>query len=94
MAQVHPEALPVSLLTIRLLGDFYLELDGEPLRTVNTARLQAVLAYLLLHRHAPQPRQHMAFQFWPDSPEGQALNNLRKALHELRNALPQGCRCV
>ena len=38
----------MSSLNIRLLGDFSLELDGEPLRTVNTPRLQAVLAYLLL----------------------------------------------
>jgi DNA-binding SARP family transcriptional activator len=52
------------------------------------ARLQALLVYLLLHRQAPQPRQHIAFQFWPDSSEKQAHTNLRKLLFQLRNVLP------
>lgn len=43
-------------------------------------RLQSLLAYLLLHRFTPQARQHVAFTFWPDSSEAQALTNLRKQL--------------
>ena len=52
-------------------------------------RLQALLAYLLLHSHAPQSRQQLAFGFWPDSNEAQALTNLRKQLLLLRRALPE-----
>jgi hypothetical protein len=67
--------LPV--LKVYLLGGFRL-LDGEVAVTaINTPRLQALLAYLVLHRHAPQPRSHLAFLFWPDSTEAQARTNLR-----------------
>jgi DNA-binding SARP family transcriptional activator len=77
-------------LHIQLLGDFRLaEDDGEPLTGANTPRLQSLLAYLLLHRDAPQARSHLAFQFWPDSTEAQARSNLRTLLHRLRQALPE-----
>lgn len=77
-----------AALHIQLLGDFRLARDDVPLTNLNTTRLQALLAFLLLHRHAPQQRQHIAFQFWPDSTEGQARTNLRNLIHQLRQALP------
>lgn len=76
-------------LHIQLLGEFRLVYDGNLLAAVNTARLQALLAYLLLHRDAPQSRQQVAFLFWPDTHEAQALTNLRNLLHKLRHALPE-----
>lgn len=75
-------------LHIRLLGDFQLVYADKVLTTVRKPRLQALLTYLLLHRQAPQLRQHIAFRFWPDSTEKQAHTNLRKLLFQLRNALP------
>jgi predicted ATPase/DNA-binding SARP family transcriptional activator len=78
----------MSTLHIRLLGDFHL-IDGEaPVAGVNSARLQALLAYLVLHPQAPQSRRHLAFLLWPDSRESQARSNLRNLLHLLRHALP------
>jgi DNA-binding SARP family transcriptional activator len=56
-------------LHIHLLGDFRLDYDGTVLTTVNTVRLQSLLAYLVLHRHTPQSRSHLAFLLWPDSTE-------------------------
>lgn len=47
-----------------------------------------MLAYFLLHRRAPQARQHLAFLFWPDSSETQAKTNLRRELYHLRRLLP------
>ncbi len=76
-------------LQIKLLGDFQLTVDETPIKTVNQPRLQSLLAYLLLHRHAPQPRHHLAFSFWPQLTESQARNNLRQMLHQLRQALPE-----
>ena len=75
-------------LQIQLLGDFRLVHDGALVTSVNTARLQSLLAYLLLHRHAPQPRQQIAFALWPDSSEARASGSLRKLLHQLAGALP------
>ena len=78
----------MSLLQIRLLGDFCLTSGSDVVEGVDTPRLQSLLAYLLLHRHAAQLRQHLAFLFWPDSSEAQAHTNLRNLLHLLRHALP------
>ncbi len=84
----RPASTQPLCLTIRLLGDFALTYDGKPITVVNTLRLQALLTYLLLHRQAPQSRRHLAFLFWPDSTEAQALTNLRKQLLYLRQTLP------
>jgi DNA-binding SARP family transcriptional activator len=75
-------------LHIRLLGDFSLVYDHQPVIGINTPRLHSLLAYLVLHRDAPQLRQHLAFLFWPDTSESQARANLRQLLHQLRHALP------
>ncbi len=79
-------------LRIQMLGEFGLTSDGLNVSAVNTPRLQALLAYLILHRRAPQPRRHLAFLFWPDSTETQARTNLRHLLHELQHALPDAER--
>ena len=78
-----------ATLEIRLLGDFVLLQDGRTVSGLDTSRLQALLAYLLLHRDAPQLRHYLAFVFWPDSDEGQARTNLRNLLHRLRQAWPE-----
>jgi DNA-binding SARP family transcriptional activator/predicted ATPase len=71
-----------------LLGDFSLIYDNRQVTSLNTMRLQSLLAYLVLHRDAPQQRQHLAFLFWPDTTEAQARNNLRQLLHQLRQVFP------
>ena len=76
-------------LLINLLGEFRLEYEGSPLSAFSADRLQSLLAYLLLHRSAPQPRHHLAFQLWPDSSESQSRTNLRNLLHNLRANLPE-----
>jgi predicted ATPase/DNA-binding SARP family transcriptional activator len=82
------EARAMPTLHIQLLGDFRLSCGGAPVSNVNAPRLQSLLAYLLLHRDAPQPRQHLAFRLWPDTSEAQARTNLRQLLHALKQALP------
>ena len=75
-------------LHIQLFGDFALTYNGAPLPGFNTPKLQLLLAYLVLHRDAPQARQALAYLFWPDSNDSQARTNLRNAIHLLRNTLP------
>jgi DNA-binding SARP family transcriptional activator len=88
---VNHEA-PQSTLHIDLLGGLRLLRGDEPLTTVDTPRLQSLLAYLLLNREAPQARHRVAFLFWPDSPEEQAMTNLRNLLYRLRHTLPEADR--
>ncbi|HEY7031763.1 MAG TPA: AAA family ATPase [Thermomicrobiales bacterium] len=75
-------------LRIRLLGALDLRYGETPLLPLESARVESLLAYLLLHRDTPQPRQHLAYLLWPDSTESQARTNLRHLLHTLRHALP------
>jgi len=74
-------------LTVRLLGSVEVILDGKRLSAFNAPRLQKFLALITL-RKGPQHRSRLAFQLWPDSGESQARTNLRKLLHQMRNALP------
>jgi DNA-binding SARP family transcriptional activator len=79
----------IPVLKVYLLGGFRLLYGEAAVTAINTPRLQALLAYLALHRHVPQPRSHLAFLFWPDSTEAQARTNLRYLIHQLRHGLPQ-----
>lgn len=75
-------------LSIQLLGGFGVLVDQRPLNLAHIARLQLLLAYLAVHPDCPTPRSQAAFQLWPGSSEKQALTNLRKLLHHLRQDLP------
>lgn len=83
-----------SKLHIGLLGDFRLVYDDESVAAVSGARLQSLLAYLVLASEARHRREHVAFTFWPDSTEEQARTNLRQLLHRLRQALPESERFI
>ncbi|HEY1320763.1 MAG TPA: AAA family ATPase, partial [Streptosporangiaceae bacterium] len=82
------------VLRVRLLGPMDLRIGERQLPPLDSARAESLLAYLLLHRDVPQPRQRLAFLLWPDSAEGQAQTNLRKVLHNLRRALPDTDRLI
>jgi DNA-binding SARP family transcriptional activator len=78
----------IPTLHIQLLCEFLLVLDGKPVTGIDKPRLQSLLAYLVLHRDAPQSRSHLAFLFWPESTDALAHSNLRTLVHRLRQALP------
>jgi DNA-binding SARP family transcriptional activator len=47
------------------------------------------VAYLVVHARArPIPRQRVSGALWPDSSDAQALTNLRRELHHLRESWP------
>ncbi len=76
---------------IGLFGNLRITIDGSPVTAVNSNRLHSLIAYLILHADAPQPREHLAFTLWPASTESQARTNLRQLLHHLKRALPVEC---
>jgi DNA-binding SARP family transcriptional activator len=93
MEAVQQSGEPASpTLSMRLLGGFDLSVDGQPITSIDAPRLQSLLAYLVLNLDAGQPRERLAFLFWPDSEGSQARTNLRQALHLLRRALPDSER--
>src|SRR5260370_26300470 len=69
---LHPGSAGDAPLRVALLGGFGVAVGDGPLGQFGTPRLQSLVAYLLMHRAAPQLRPHLAFLLWPDSSEAQA----------------------
>ncbi|MCB0167288.1 MAG: AAA family ATPase [Anaerolineae bacterium] len=78
----------MPMLEISLLGPLQVHLAGEVVSHFNTAKVQALLAYLAVESHHPQPREALAELFWPEQSEATARINLRQTLHRLRQIIP------
>src|SRR5215467_1482556 len=76
-------------LRIELLGGFRAIAGQKPAGRELTARHQQIIACLGLQRTTPVTRQKIAGLLWPDSTDAQALTNLRRELHHLRQVLPE-----
>ena len=74
---------------VELLGRFGMSAEGRRIEGIHSARLESLVAYLLINRHLPIPRAQLASTLWPESTDAQALTNLRRELHLLRRALPE-----
>lgn len=75
------------MLTARLLGRFWVVVDGQVVDTSSSRRTRNVLAYLLAHRDAPVNRDLLMDTFWPDASTAAARNNLHVALSGVRRVL-------
>jgi len=78
------------VLQIELLGGFRVLVDGRsPVRPLS-ARQQQLIAFLVLHaRTGPIQRHRIGGSLWPESSDVQALTNLRRELHLLREGWPR-----
>jgi DNA-binding SARP family transcriptional activator/tetratricopeptide (TPR) repeat protein len=74
------------MLHVSLLGEQSITDDGTGVRA-RSSRTVALIGFLVTHAGSPQARQRIAGLFWPDSADGQALTNLRRELHQLRQVL-------
>jgi DNA-binding SARP family transcriptional activator/tetratricopeptide (TPR) repeat protein len=74
------------MLRVSLLGEQSITDDGTGVRA-RSSRTVALIGFLATHAGSPQARQCIAGLFWPDSADGQALTNLRRELHQLRQVL-------
>ena len=74
--------LHVSVLGEQAIAD---DLAGP---RMGSSRAMALVAYLVIHAESRQPRQRIAGLLWPESTDAQALTNLRRELHQLRQVLP------
>jgi len=75
-------------LRIYLLGQPRFEAGGSPYRFTAPPKALPLLAYLVLRRVAPVPREKIAFTIWEDETEEDARANLRRHLYHLQRALP------
>jgi DNA-binding SARP family transcriptional activator len=74
------------MLHVSLLGEQAIT-DGGTAVQARSSRTAVLVAYLAAHAGSPQARQLIAGTFWPDSTDAQALTNLRRELHHLRQVL-------
>ena len=75
------------MLQIRLFGQPQIR-SNETAIFLAPARALALLTYLLLHRDERLARNALAFTFWPDNAESEALAKLREHLRRLREGMP------
>jgi len=81
-------AVPPAL-RVELLGGFRVVTEGRVSPRLPSARQQQLIAFLVLHgRDAAVQRQRVAGSLWPESSDTQALTNLRRELHHLKEAWP------
>jgi DNA-binding SARP family transcriptional activator len=79
-----------SALRLELLGGFQVLINGRPAVRLPSLRQQQLITYLVLHaRSTPLQRQQIAGSLWPESSNAQALTNLRRELHHLREGWPE-----
>src|SRR5271156_5720723 len=75
------------MLQVSLFGEQAITDDGTGQVRTRSSRTAALIGFLVTHSGSPQARQRIAGLFWPDSTEAQALTNLRRELHQLRQVL-------
>ena len=76
-------------LELFMLGTLDIRYDGQPVPKPPTLNSQSLLAYLVLHRDRPQPRERLAGLFWGDRPERKARRSLTTALWHIQRCLSE-----
>ena len=75
------------MLHVSLLGEQAITDDRPGSFRVRSTRAVVLVAFLVTHAGSPQPRPRIAGLLWPESTDAQALTNLRRELHHLRQVL-------
>ena len=75
------------MLHVSLLGEQTILDDRGGSVRARSSRAVVLVAFLVVHAGSPQARQRIAGLFWPESTDAQALTNLRRELHHLRQAV-------
>jgi DNA-binding SARP family transcriptional activator/tetratricopeptide (TPR) repeat protein len=75
------------MLRVSVLGGQQITSDRDGGVQVRSSRALALVAYLAVHAGVPHARQRIAGVLWPESGDAQALTNLRRELHHLRQVL-------
>lgn len=86
-------------LTVRMLGQFEVVLNGQPVDRWRAGRTRGLFQYLLMHRDQLVTRERLHDVLWPDSGIGPGASSLKVACHGLRLVLgasreDQGWLCL
>ena len=75
------------MLHMSLLGEQAITDDRADSVQARSSRVVALVAFLSVHAGSGVPRQRFGGLLWPESTVAQALTNLRRELHHLRQIL-------
>ncbi len=77
----------MSQTSIQLFGRFCVRRDEQVVAGFEAHKAQELFCYLLLNRHKPVFREHLASLLWPDTATAQSKKKLRQVLWHLQSAL-------
>ncbi len=75
------------MLKLSLLGAFLAKSGETDVQEFESAKVRALLAYLMLESEKPHSREHLAGLFWGDSDDVKAAKNMRQGLSNLRKSI-------
>jgi DNA-binding SARP family transcriptional activator/predicted ATPase len=73
--------------SIKLLGSMQILLDGKQLQGLESAKVRALFAYLVVESSQAHARESLAGLFWPEMSESQARHGLSQSLYNLRQVM-------
>jgi DNA-binding SARP family transcriptional activator len=74
-------------LGLRLFGEMDVTWQGQPVDLPLGRKARMLLAFLAVCRPGGREKNELIGEFWPDSPEARASNNLSIAVHQVRSWL-------
>ncbi|MFC0540630.1 AfsR/SARP family transcriptional regulator [Kutzneria chonburiensis] len=74
-------------ISVRLLGNFELTIDGTPVRRWRAGKARSLFQYLLVHRDRVVLRDKLYEVLWPETPWTPNSSSLKVAMHALRQIL-------
>ena len=77
----------MARLSLKFLGSFEAQLDGQTLRAFESSKVRALLAYLAVESDRAHSRSSLTGLFWPEHPERRARASLGQAIYNLRKLL-------
>lgn len=77
----------MSSIEISLLGPMQVTVEGLAVPDFEADSARALLAYLVISREVPSPREVLAGLLWPEWSESDARRNLRSALYRVRMSI-------
>jgi predicted ATPase/DNA-binding SARP family transcriptional activator len=80
----------MNRLQIHLFGAFQVIRNHSAITQFEATTARGLLAYLVMHTHAPQPREQLAHLLWASDSGASALTSLRSGLRRVREALDEG----
>jgi WD40 repeat protein/serine/threonine protein kinase/DNA-binding SARP family transcriptional activator len=76
-------------LELSLFGSVQAKVNGRPLDSFRTRKVQALLIWLIVEQSpGKSQREKLMTLFWPDLPQESAQTNLRQIIYQLRRAVP------